>query len=253
MDATYVTYLVVCPLCFLAGLLNASGGGGGFVSLPAMLIAGLPPHLAIGTNKLQSALGMAAANVRFIRSHLLDIRLAAASIFVAVLGSLIGSRLSLYCDGDVLKYIMLGVLPIAALPVFNRRMFSKERSDMLILDRHTYLAVCASSLVIGAYDGFYGPGTGTFLIIAYMVLGHLSIRRASANAKAVNFATNLAALVVFLINGQVDIVIGLVAGGCNILGAWLGAGLIIDLGAKVMKPAILVSIVLMALKVFGVY
>lgn len=253
MDISATTFLIVCPLCFLAGLLNASGGGGGFISLPAMLLAGLPPHLAIGTNKLQSTIGMAAANARYMKSHLLDFRLAAGSIGVAVVGSMVGSHLSLLCDEEVLKYVMLGILPLAALFVFNRRLFANDRSDELVLTRRTWVAVLVSSFVIGAYDGFYGPGTGTFLIIAYMALGELSMRRASANAKAVNFSTNLTALIVFLINGEVNILIGLVGGACGMVGAWVGAGLVIDFGAKVMKPAILIAIVLMALKVFGAF
>jgi len=248
-----MTFLIVCPLCLLAGILNASGGSGGLISLPAMLIAGLPPHLAIGTNKLQAVMGMGVANVRFIKSKLLDFKLAAISICFAVGGASIGSQLSLLCDETALKYIMVGILPIAAFFVLNRKLFEKERSDDLASTRRTYIAVCASAFLIGIYDGFYGPGTGTFLIIAFMVFGELSVRRASAQAKAVNFATNLTALLVFLVNGEVNIWLGLAAGACNMIGAWLGAGLVIDFGAKVMRPAIAVALVLMVLKVFGVY
>jgi uncharacterized membrane protein YfcA len=253
MEVGPVTFLIVCPLCFIAGILNASGGGGGLISLPALMIAGLPPHLAIGTNKLQSSLGMFAANVRYVRNHLLNFRLALVSIVIAMMGAVVGSRLSLLCDERVLSYIVVGVIPVAAFFLFNKRTSPDDGSDTLVLNRSMYRRVCLVALACGLYDGFYGPGTGTFLILGFTGIAHLSVRTASAQAKAINFSTNVTALVMFLANGQVLIPLGLAAGACNIVGAWIGAGLVIKNGARIMKPAICVSFLLLLLKVFGLY
>lgn len=253
MTASLVTFLIVCPLCFIAGVLNASGGGGGLISLPAFLIAGLPPHLAIGTNKLQSSMGMFVANVRYIKHRLLNFKLAAVSIAVAVAGSFIGSNLSLYCNERVLAYIVLGVIPFVAFFVFRKNAFSDDEPDDFTPTLKTYLAVCLSAFIIGGYDGFYGPGTGAFLVLAFTAFAHLSVRTASAQAKAINFATNVTALVVFLIHGEVILWLGLAAGACNIVGAWIGAGLVIKNGSKIMKPAICISFGLLVLKLLGLY
>lgn len=251
MEADLVTLLIVCPLCFLAGVMNASGGSGGLISLPALLLAGLPPHLAIGTNKLQAVCGMAVANIRFMKSGYLNLKLAAPSVAVAMIGSFIGSNLSLASSEDVLLYLMFLVLPVAAFFVFKKDVFTEDAPDEFELNRKTYLRVCVSALVIGLYDGFYGPGTGTFLILAFVGIAHLSVRVAGAQAKAINFATNLTALVVFLIHGEVLIWLGLAAGVCNMIGCWIGAGLVIKSGARIMRPAIIIALVLLAAKVIS--
>ncbi|MEY8562751.1 TSUP family transporter [Eggerthellaceae bacterium 3-80] len=260
MEINVLTFLIVCPLCFLAGILNASAGSGGLLSLPAFMIAGLPPHLAIGTNKLQAVMGMCAANVRFIRGGYLDFKLAAPAICVAIFGSLVGSNLSLICDESILSYLILAILPLAAFFVLNKKTFTNqsrvtEQSDAsdANLARKTYLIVCVSAAIIGCYDGFYGPGTGTFLIIAFTAFAHLEVRRASAQAKAINFTTNLTAFIVFAASGNVIIPLGIAAGVCNILGSWIGAGLVIDFGAKIMRPALVVALVLLLLKALGLY
>lgn len=265
MEISWVTFAIACPLCFLAGILNASAGSGGLISLPAFMIAGLPPHLAIGTNKLQAVMGMAAANVRFIRGGYLNFRLAAPSIALAILGSLVGSNLSLICDESVLSYLIFAILPFAAFFALNKKTFtsrgaaadsdgsSAARGEAPLITRKTYVIVCVTAAIIGCYDGFYGPGTGTFLIIAFTAFAHLEVRVASAQAKAINFTTNLTAFIVFATSGNVFIPLGLAAGVCNIIGAWIGAGLVIDFGAKIMRPALVVALVLLLLKALGLY
>ncbi len=270
MEITWVTFAIACPLCFLAGILNASAGSGGLISLPAFMIAGLPPHLAIGTNKLQAVMGMSAANVRFIRDGYLNFRLAVPSIALAVLGSLVGSNLSLICDESVLSYLVFAILPFAAFFALNKKTFtdrgtaeaaggsaapsvSTPDSDAPQITRKTYAIVCVAAAIIGCYDGLYRPGTGTFLIIAFTAFAHLEVRVASAQAKAINFTTNLTAFIVFATSGNVLIPLGLAAGACNIIGAWIGAGLVIDFGAKIMRPALVVALVLLLLKALGLY
>lgn len=255
MDITPITFAIICPICFLSGILNASGGGGGLLSLPIFLIAGLPPHLAIGTNKLQTTLGMFVTNIRYMRSKLLDLHLAAISIPTAVLGSFLGSNLSMLVDEKILLYVIFAVLPLALFFVLRSDVFQSDDTpeEKVVLTKRVYITAAASALVIGAYDGFYGPGTGTFLILAFTALSGMGVRQAGAQAKAINFVTNLTALVVFLFSGEVIVVLGLAGGVCNMLGSWIGAGLVIRNGSKVMKPMIIIALALLLLKALGLY
>lgn len=254
MELTARTFLIVCPLLFLAGLVDAIGGGGGLISLPAYLIAGLPPHAAIATNKLSSACGTTLATVRFIKNKLVNFKLAIPSVLAAMLGSSIGARLSLMVEERVMEYLLLGILPVAAFLVLNRRLFP-EREEVAGWepDRRTYLVAVIAALIIGMYDGFYGPGTGTFLIIAFTVFAKLGMKSANGQAKVINLTTNLTALWVFLWSGQVHFLLGIVAALCNMAGGYIGAGLVMTKGSRIVRPSILLVLFLLFLKILGVY
>ena len=135
----------------------------------------------------------------------------------------------------------------------NKKIFNDKGNDHVTLDKRTYITATASALIIGIYDGFYGPGTGTFLIIAFTVFAKLDLKMANAQAKVINLTTNVTALAVFLINGQVLIPLGLTAAVCNMAGGYIGAGLAMKNGSKIVKPSILFVLFLLALKVLGVY
>lgn len=249
MQLTPLMFVIVCPMLFLAGLVDAIGGGGGLISLPAYLFAGLPVHTAIATNKLSSSCGTALATGRFIKKGLVNFRLAVPSVIAAVLGSLLGARLSLAVSEDVMKYILLAVLPIAAFFVLNRHLFRNEGKHAATADRRT-LAVCAAAaFIIGIYDGFYGPGTGTFLIIAFTVFARMTVESANAQTKVINLTTNITSLTVFLLNGQVLLPLGLAGAVCNMAGNWVGSGLAIKKGAKIARPVILLVLLLLLAKI----
>ena len=242
------TYLIVCPLLFLAGFVDAIGGGGGLISLPAYLFAGLPIHNAIATNKLSSACGTTLTTVRFVRKGLISVRLAVPSVIAAMMGSFCGARLSLMMSEDVMRTVLLIVLPAAAFCVLNPHLFPDRADETLVLNRRTYVTAVIAAFVIGAYDGFYGPGTGTFLIIAFTVFANLSVRSANAQAKVINLTTNITSLVVFLHSGQVLILLGLVGAVCNMLGSYIGSGLVLTKGTKIVRPIILIVLVLLFAK-----
>ena len=249
MQLTPIMFVIICPMLFLAGLVDAIGGGGGLISLPAYLFAGLPVHTAIATNKLSSACGTALATGRFIRKGLVRFRLAVPSVIAAVLGSSLGARLSLEVSEAVMKYILLAVLPVAAFFVLNRHLFRDEGKHMAAADRKT-LAVCiVFAFLIGMYDGFYGPGTGTFLIIAFTVFAKMTVGSANAQAKVINLTSNITSLTVFLLNGQVLIPLGIAGAVCNMAGSWVGSGLAISKGTKIVRPVILLVLLLLLAKI----
>jgi len=248
MQLTFHTFIIVCPLLFLAGLVDAIGGGGGLISLPAYLFAGLPVHSAIATNKLSSSCGTALSTVRYIRNGLVSFRLAMPSVLCAVLGSSAGARCSLMADEQILKYILFAVLPAAAFFVLNRHLFPDNEETDLVPDKKMLLTAVTAAFVIGFYDGFYGPGTGTFLIIAFTVFAKMGPAHANAHTKVINLTTNITSLAVFLIHGQVIILLGLIAAAFNMAGNYVGSGLALSRGTKIIRPVILAVLALLFVK-----
>lgn len=253
MEITYQTFLIVCPFLFLAGLIDAIGGGGGLISLPAYLIAGLPPHAAVATNKLSSTCGTTLATLRFFKNGLVNLKLAIPSVIAAIIGSSIGANLSLLIKEEIMLYIMIAILPICAFLVLNKKLFHDGGENEITLDRRTHITATIAALIIGMYDGFYGPGTGTFLIIAFTVFAKISMKTANAQAKVINLTSNITSLIIFLINGEVLFSVGIVAAACNMLGGYIGAGLVMKNGAKIVKPSIIFVLILLALKIADVY
>ena len=247
MQLTAMTFLIVCPFLFLAGLVDAIGGGGGLISLPAYLLAGVPIHQTIATNKLSSTCGTALATVRFIKEGLVNWKLAVPSIGLAMLGNL-----SMAVEEGIMEKVLFVVLPVVAFIVMNPKIFHDNEGSELVLTKKVWGTALASAFVVGVYDGFYGPGTGTFLIIAFTVFAGLNIRTANAQAKVINLTTNITSLTIFLINGQAVVLLGLAAAVCNMAGNYLGAGLALTKGSKITRPVIIVVLGLLFLKVLGI-
>ncbi|GHV93437.1 UPF0721 transmembrane protein [Spirochaetia bacterium] len=247
MELNLLTFAIVCPLIFLAGFIDSIAGGGGLISLPAYLLAGLPMHFALGTNKLSSSMGSVTASIRYYRNKFVDLFLCIPSIAAALIGSALGSSLTLLVDESWLQKLLLVVLPVTAFFVFRNKHFN---DDVTPLPRHHALVFSiVISFVIGAYDGFFGPGAGTFLILLYTGLAKLTPRTASGNSKFVNMASNIGALTVFLINGRVILPLGFCAGAFSIAGSYLGSGLAIKKGAKLIRYFILAVLALLFVKV----
>ena len=251
MTLTPQMFLIICPMLFLAGLVDAIGGGGGLISLPAYLLAGLPVHNAIATNKLSSTCGTALTTVRFIRQGLVNWRIAVPTIFCAIGGSSLGANLSMNVPESVMEAVLFVVLPVVAFIVLSPKTF-RDHDQEVKLDRKLWITALVSAFVVGIYDGFYGPGTGTFLIIAFTVFAKLDIRTANAQTKIINLTTNITSLTIFLLNGQAIILLGLAAAACNMVGNYVGAGLAMTKGSKITRPVILLVLVLLFLKVLGI-
>ena len=159
MELKLATFLLVCPLVFLAGFVDAIGGGGGLISLPAYLLAGVPVHFALATNKMSSASGTLISTVRICRSIKIRWKLAIPAVACALAGSYIGTRLSLLTDEKILRYVLIVVLPVVAFFVLRKNSLVSEKTKRL--DEKKEMAVSwVSAFLIGIYDGFYGPGTG---------------------------------------------------------------------------------------------
>ncbi len=248
LPLTPVSFLIVCPLLFLAGLVDSIGGGGGLISLPAYILTGLPVHQAIATNKLSSSCGTSLSTIRFLRHGLINLKLAVPSVVAALAGSSLGAHLSLLVSEEIMKYVLFAVLPIAAFFVLNRHLF-KDHDGGAVFNKRTLIVCILSAFIIGGYDGFYGPGTGTFLIIAFTVFARMSVSAANAQAKVINLTSNLSSLVIFLLNGQVVLLLGFAGAVCNMAGNYVGSGLALSNGSKIVRPVILIVLVLLFLKI----
>ena len=245
------TLVIVCPLIFLAGLVDSVAGGGGLISLPAYLVAGLPMHNALATNKLSSAVGTSISTIRYCKNKFADYKTAVPSIIAALIGSTLGTNLALHTDETILRYIMLAAIPLVAIVVI----FRKETPENAInsLPVKVVIVICAfGSLLIGIYDGFYGPGTGTFLLLIYTMTAKMAVRTASGNVKLVNLSSNIAALVTWLLGGKIIIALGLICAAFCMAGHYVGSGLVMHNGTKVVRPMMLVVLALLFIKVaFG--
>ena len=234
MAPTVWTYLIVCPLVFLAGFVDSVAGGGGVISLPAYLLAGIPVKLAMGTNKLANGCGTATSVFKYAKSGKIVWDCALPAGFGCLLGAACGSSLAVNLPDNVLEIIILAALPLAAVILMLIR--RKTDEDEKTLPRaKTVLYSLLIGLVLGVYDGLIGPGTGTFLTIAFSVILGFGLLKSSGCARTANLASNIASLVVYLLNGSVLFSVGIPAICCSMLGNYLGARYAIRGGSKKIR------------------
>ena len=244
---TLPTLLALAVAAFFAGAMDAIGGGGGLIMVPALLAAGLPPHLALGTNKGQSMFGSLAAAVRYARAGLVDGRAARATFPAAFLGALGGSALVLIVRPEVLRPLVL-LLLIAAAILFTL-VRPQPRGDSRVSRGRVLPVAGLIALCVGLYDGFFGPGAGTFYIAGFVGLLGLSMARASADAKVANFASNVAAAAIFAHRGVIVWAIALPLALGQILGGFVGAHLAVRRGDRFVRAVVLAVVLALVLKI----
>lgn len=237
---------IICPLVFLASLIDSIAGGGGLISLPGYYLTGLPAHFCLGSNKFSSCTGTLFSTGRFLHSRNFHLRSAAVAAGGALLGSFLGARLSLILDDHALRVAMLVLLPTAAVFIFLRGQHSSDENTFDQIPPLTAVFLSAAiGIVIGAYDGFFGPGTGTFLILAFTTILGFDMKTACGNTKVVNLSSNVAALATFIVAGTIEYRLAVPAAVCSVAGHWIGSGLAIKKGAKFIRPVMIFVLVLL--------
>ena len=244
---TIYPYLIVCPLVFLAGFIDAIAGGGGLISIPAYIIAGLPPHFALGTNKFSSTMGTTMATLQYARKGYIHWREALVSILSALAGAYIGSNLAMLVPDNTFKIVMLVILPIIAVYVLFRKKLTSDKPAYPL--GKTLVLISLLGFGIGMYDGFYGPGTGTFLMLALTGIAHISLNDAAGITKTTNLTSNVTALTVFLMNDVVWLKMGIIAALFSIAGNYLGARFFTQKGTAIVRPTIFVVLTVFFIKV----
>jgi uncharacterized protein len=241
IDIAAVLFLVALA----AGFVDSIAGGGGLIAIPALLWAGLGPVETLATNKAQAVFGSGTAAWNFIRQGTVDPRAAAFAVLCTFVGSAAGALLVQHLDSAALERLIPALLIGFALYF----LFSPRVSD---LDSHRRLGSGAFALTVGVgvgfYDGFFGPGTGTFFAMGYVSLLGYNLRRATAHSKLLNVTSNLAALLLFLPGGHLDWTIAAVMAAGQAGGAWLGSHLVLRHGTALVRPVLVLSSILISAK-----
>lgn len=243
MEISLAVLLVLCVFFFLAGFVDSVAGGGGLISTPALLLCGVPPHMALGTGKFASTLGSLTSLWTFARNHLVVLRIAPAGFVSAFLGGMAGSALALHIDSALLGKLLVFLLPVGmAISLFSGKLVSTEGE---LPGRHLWIRVILMGFFIGGYDGFFGPGTGSFFIIAQHLILRMGLVRASATAKVFNLASNAGAFAVFASGGVTLYKLGIPLAVANILGNQLGTRLAIRIGTRMVRNFLYVTLSLL--------
>lgn len=230
---------------FLGGFIDSIAGGGGLVTVPALLLAGLSPVEAIGTNKAQSVFGSATASYAYVSAGLVDAKRQLPWAALAFLGSIAGAALATVLPGEWLHKALPVLLVVIAL-------YFAFKPDMGDVDRARRLSPFLFGFtvvpMVGFYDGLFGPGAGSFLMLAFVALAGYGVLKATAHTRLLNFSSNFGSLLFFAAAGVVSWKIALVMGAAQIAGGRLGALLAMKNGARLIKPLLVATCVVLAIR-----
>lgn len=237
------------PLLFIAatgaGLVDAIAGGGGLITIPALLGVGLPPQLALGTNKLQATCGSGSAMLHFVRSGAVTLRECHYGILWTLIGAVLGAGTVQLLNATLLRAIIPWLLGIILFYTLMTPRLGSEDIHARMPSGPFYLIF---GLLLGFYDGFLGPGTGSFWAMAFVIFLGYSLQRATAYTKVMNFTSNVAALLFFLLAGQVRFTEGLIMGAGQFIGARIGARLVTKRGSAFIRPLFITMVVALLAK-----
>ncbi|MBI5491219.1 MAG: TSUP family transporter [Deltaproteobacteria bacterium] len=251
MDLSFWAIAALCGLVFLAGFVDSIAGGGGLISVPAYLALGLPPHAALATNKFSSVAGTLTATWRYWRARKIHLRTALVAAAGALAGSAAGARTVLLVPAAAVHTVVLVLVPAALVVLlFQDRLLRRAPlADGGGEPGRPLLRAVALGLLIGAWDGFFGPGTGTFLALGFHLALRFDLLTASGNARLVNLASNAGAVVVFLAGGRVVFPLALYAAAAGIAGNQLGSMVALRRGERIIRPFLVVVLVLLLAEV----
>ncbi|MCH1919308.1 TSUP family transporter [Shewanella sp. A3A] len=248
IELTLQLVLLLFAVAFVAGFIDSIAGGGGLITIPALMWIGLPPAAALATNKLQACGGSFFASWYFVRKGMVELKQMKLAIVCALVGSAVGTIAVQLVDGSVLKLL----LPFLILAIGGYFLFSKKIADTdsaRVLSPRAFAFTVG--LGVGVYDGFFGPGTGSFFALGFVTLAGYGIAKATAHAKVMNFATNISSLLFFTLGGKVVWSMGLIMLAGQGLGATLGSRLVLTKGTKLIKPLVVTMSLLMSVKLLA--
>lgn len=247
-DLATETVLLLAVAAFAAGFIDSIAGGGGLIAVPALMLAGFGPVEALGTNKLQGLFGSGSATIAYASKGLVDLRRQLPAAVLSCLGAVGGALLATVLPGEWLRLFMPFMLIAIAL-------YFACKPNLDDLDRMQRLSPFLFGLLvvplIGFYDGLFGPGTGSFFMLAFATLAGYGILKATAHTKLLNFASNIGGVVTFALVGAIYWKIGLLMGVCQFLGARLGASLAMKVGSRLIKPLLVITCIALAARLLA--
>jgi len=236
-----VIFLIIAA--FAAGIIDSIAGGGGLITVPALMLAGMSPVLALGTNKLQSLFGSFSASIAYAKAGHIELKNQTGHVLLAIAGGTGGALAAAYVP-ETLLYWLLPPLLVGVGIYFFLRPTLAETTQRERLPSFLFTLVVVP--FIGFYDGMFGPGTGSFFMLAFVLLAGFGLLKATAHTKLLNFSSNLGGFAAFALIGYVNWRLGILMGIAQFIGAQLGAKLAIRIGAGLIKPLLVLVCILMA-------
>lgn len=240
-----LTELLLFGIALVAGFVDAIAGGGGLITVPALLLSGASPLQALATNKLQGLFGSGSATLAFAAKGHLRIRQDWPPALACFFGAILGAAIATVTPKEALAFLMPVILIATAMFfAFKKNLDDTDRAQLI---GPAVMGFCILPL-IGLYDGFFGPGAGSFYMLALVTLGGMGVLKATARTKMLNFASNIGGFLGFLFAGAILWKTGLIMAAAQVLGARLGAGLAMKSGARLIKPLLVVICLAMAVR-----
>ncbi|MCU7495535.1 MAG: TSUP family transporter [Ignavibacteria bacterium] len=244
MDPIFI-YPVLFLAGIVAGLIDAIAGGGGLITLPVLLGVGLPPHMALGTNKFQACFGSFTTSYYYIKKGGVSLKSTLPGILFTLIGSAIGTWSVQQVNSNVLK----DIIPFLMAAIIIYSFLTPKLGEVDRLPRiKPFIFYTAFGLLLGFYDGFFGPGVGSFWAISFVLMMGFNLTKATGYTKVMNFTSNIISFAIFIAGGFVMFAAGLAMAAGQILGSKIGAGLVIKRGTKFIRPIFITMVILTTLK-----
>ncbi len=246
MEHSILFYIILFAAGFSAGLIDSIAGGGGLITVPVLLGIGLPPHIALGTNKFQSSFGSFTATYYYVKKKVVDLKTCVWGIAFTLIGAALGVIAVQQINAKVLNYIIPGMLLIIIVYTLIKPNIGEKDRKPLLSEKVYYILF---GLGLGFYDGFFGPGVGSFWAIAFVVVLGYNFKKATGYTKVMNFVSNIVSFILFTAGGYVVFTAGIVMAAGQIAGSKIGASLVIKKGAKLIRPIFIGIVILTTLKI----
>ncbi|NMM64217.1 TSUP family transporter [Clostridium sp. P21] len=243
-----ISLIFLCIAGFFAAFVDSIAGGGGIISVPAFLLAGIPPHITLGTNKFSSTCASFTSSLKFMQSGKVDLKILRFLLPFTLIGAVLGVNTVLIINAKYLNMIVLTLLLFVGIYSLFSKEIGKEDKFKALTKKNLILGILLA-LSLGFYDGFFGPGTGSFLIFGLIGIYNFDFVRSAGNGKVLNFGSNVASLIMFAFRGQINYKVGIPVAIFMIIGAKFGTKVALKNGAKIIKPLFVTMSLCVALKI----
>lgn len=244
-DYFYAGLALLVIASFIAGYIDSIAGGAGLILIPAFMLTGLPPHMALGQEKLVSSFGTLAAITNFIKNKSIYWQIIPAGIVSSFLGAWVGAKAIIYLPAETITYIIICMLPLGLLAAFFKGRLGKAQQDSAV--RKSVWLVFFTCFIVGFYDGFFGPGTGSIFIICLFLINNLDLLKSSATSKIFNLASNIGGLVAFIMAGHIAFLISIPMIAASLLGNHLGSQHAIRTNGEIVRKILILTVGIMML------
>lgn len=234
--------IILVLASFIAGYIDSISGGAGLILIPAFILTGLPPQLALGQEKLVSTIGTIAAIKNFFKNNAIVWKIIPAGIISALVGAYIGAKTILYLPTETISYIIVILLPVGLIAAFFKGKIQDSSTHTI---KYSIVTTFLTCFIVGFYDGFFGPGTGSLFIIALSLFNGLTLLQASATSKIFNFSSNIGAFIAFAIAGQMAFLIGIPMILASLLGNHIGSIHAIKTNGEIIRKILIITVLFM--------